>query len=392
MKPKLARKKAFVSLLLVFALVLLAACGGGSGSGGSQQAGTGSPSAGTSSGSGGSSAPAETKKETVRLRVGAGHPPEAAKWVELFRDWYIPEVNKRLESTRYQIDWFEAYGGTVVVMGEELSAIGDNTVDMGFVTVAFYPSRITIANIGYNTPFSSPDPRVIAKAAQKLFDKYPQYAQEFEENNQKVLSIISSEGYELFTKFPVNSLADLQNRKIAAVGANLHWINNVGTVPVQSNVGEAYQSLQSGVYEGWVMLPDTARGYRLHEVAPHLTKVGFGSVILSSLTINLDAWNKLPDEVKNVLAEGGAEFGGVVANAKYENTQNVIAGMEKEGLKVSQLPEADVAKWIEAVQQVPNHFVKILNDKGHPGKEIVEDYIKFQEEEGYTFTKRYVIQ
>jgi TRAP-type C4-dicarboxylate transport system substrate-binding protein len=372
MKQKFFLRKSLI-LLTILIFSFLTACGNSNQSSGEDSKGS-------------------SEKEVIKLRVGTGHTVEAGLWVKYIKDYFIPEIDKKLENTKYEIDWSEAYGGTVVVMGEELKQIGDNTVDIGFVTSAFYPSRIAISNIGYNVPFSSPDPRVISKAAQKIYNKYPEYGQEFEENNQKVLGIVPSEGYDLFTTFPVNSIEDLQGKKIAAVGANLHWIDSVGTVPVQSNVGEAYQSLQSGVYEGWVMLPNAVKGYRLHEQAKHLTKVGFGSVILGALTINSDTWNRLPQEVQSVLEEIGLRYTTEIANALYESSQSSIAEMEKEGLKVSELPKEDVVKWMEKMPNIPNKFVKTLNEKGFPGKKIMEDYMKFQEEEGYEFSKNYEIK
>jgi hypothetical protein len=72
--------------------------------------------------------------KTYKITVVAGHPP-IFLWVTLCRDYFIPEVNKRLQEAggKDKIIWNQAYGGTIAKIGGALEAIEEGIADMGFV-------------------------------------------------------------------------------------------------------------------------------------------------------------------------------------------------------------------------------------------------------------------
>src|SRR5210317_1840718 len=77
-------------------------------------------------------APAQAK--TYKLTSAAGHPP-IFLWVTLTRDFFIPEVDRRLAEAggKDKITWNQAYGGTVAKLGGVLEAVEEGIVDIGFV-------------------------------------------------------------------------------------------------------------------------------------------------------------------------------------------------------------------------------------------------------------------
>ena len=70
------------------------------------------------------------------------------------------------------------------------------------------------------------------------------------DHNQKWLGGACLANYGVGTNFAWDAFGDLDGHKIAGAGINLDWI--VGATPVASNLNEAYQSMQSGVYEGYL--------------------------------------------------------------------------------------------------------------------------------------------
>ena len=94
--------------------------------------------------------PASAK--TYKITVAAGHPP-IFLWVTLARDYFIPEVDKRLLEAggKHNIVWNQAYGGTIAKIGGVLEAIEENIVDMGFVGTIFEASKMPLHNVSYMT-------------------------------------------------------------------------------------------------------------------------------------------------------------------------------------------------------------------------------------------------
>ncbi|MEJ2096957.1 MAG: hypothetical protein P8Y38_07420, partial [Deltaproteobacteria bacterium] len=91
-----------------------------------------------------------------KLTVVAGHPP-IFLWVTLCRDYFIPEVDKRLQAAggKDKIEWNQAYGGTVAKIGGALEAIEEGIADMGFVGTIFEAPKMPLHNVTYKTPFGT---------------------------------------------------------------------------------------------------------------------------------------------------------------------------------------------------------------------------------------------
>lgn len=243
--------------------------------------------------------------KNYRMTIGAGHPADAAIWVGAVRDFFAPEVKKRVEAAgKDKIEWVDAYGGSVAKLGGVLEAVQDGILDVGFIVYPFEPTKLFLHNMGYYIPFGSPDVMQAAKITQKVHEDFAYLRDVFEKKyNQKFLGVGVISSYHLVTTFPWKDVSELKGKKIAAAGPNLPWIKAVGAVPVQSNLNEAYTSLQTGVYEGWIMNIDATVGFKLYEVAPNYAFTGFGAVPVGAIVMNLDKWNLLPKEIQDILLQ-----------------------------------------------------------------------------------------
>lgn len=74
--------------------------------------------------------------KNYKITVVAGHPP-IFLWVTLCRDYFIPEIDKRIAPLGHKITWNQAYGGTIAKIGGALEAIEEGVADMGFVGTIF---------------------------------------------------------------------------------------------------------------------------------------------------------------------------------------------------------------------------------------------------------------
>lgn len=188
------------------------------------------------------------RAETFRLVIGAGHPVAASVWITSMRDFFQVEVKKQVEAkTPHKIEWVEAYGGSIAKLGEVLEAVESGLMDIGDLHVPFEPAKLMAHNFPYFIPFGTPDPVMASKAARKVFDETPQLREILEKKyNQVYLATGSVGNYNLVTTFPWEKVEQLKGRKIAAAGPNIPWLQAVGAIPVQSNLNEAYTSMQTG--------------------------------------------------------------------------------------------------------------------------------------------------
>lgn len=327
------------------------------------------------------SAPAAA--DNFRLTIGAGHPADAAVWITAMRDFFAPEISKRVAAnTPHKIEWVDAYGGSLCKLGECLEAVESGLVDIADLHVAFEPSKLMAHNFPYFVPFGSPDPVVAAKAARQVYDTVPELKSILENKyNQIFLAVGSVGNYNLVTTFAWDKVEQLKGKKIAAAGPNIPWLRAVEAVPVQSNLNEAYTSFQTGVYEGWVMFPDATVGFKLHEVAKNYTFTDFGAVPNVVLAINKSTWKKLPKAVQDIMLEVGKEFTTVQPTMGAKKGKASIETMQAAGATVRSLSDAEKVKWANALSDIPNERIAEINKAGQPGKAVAA-YIKALNEAG----------
>ena len=321
--------------------------------------------------------------ETFRLTIGAGHPVPAASWVAPMQSFLEVEVKKRVEAkTPHKIEWVEAYGGSVAKLGEVLEAVENGLMDIGDVHVPFEPSKLLAYNFGYFVPFGTENVVIAGKAARKVFDTYPQLGANLENKyNQVYIATGAVTNYNLVTTFGWTTVEQLKGRKIAAAGPNIPWLQAVKAVPVQSNLNEAYTSLQTGVYDGWIMIPDATYSFKLHEVARYYTITSFGAIPNTMITMNKNTWKKLPREVQQIFLEVGREYTKVQTEASQVKGEQSIEAMKAAGTTVRELSWDEKVKWANALTNIPKERAEEIRKAGLPG-EVVFAYIQNLKELG----------
>jgi TRAP-type C4-dicarboxylate transport system substrate-binding protein len=331
------------------------------------------------------------EKKIIKLKIGSGH-PLATDWIRFTSDFFCKELVKRVnERTNYRLDLAEHWAGSVAKLGEELEAVEMGLLEMGAVIVPFEPTKMYLHNWAYSIPFFCGDPRMAGRVALKLYNNFPALTDELKKYHQLFLGTGGAGDYGLITMFPVRTAADVKGRKIAAAGPNLPWISGVGAVPVQSNLNEAYTSLQTGVYEGWVMFASSNVKFKLHEICKYFADMNFGCATATTvLTINQDVWKKTPKEVQAIMKEVGQEFTLKEMNYIYEQQVKDMKVMKDSGVQIYSVPFEEKVKWANALVNQPKKFAKEADARGWPGTALMKAAIKYAEEEGHAFPRKWM--
>jgi C4-dicarboxylate-binding protein DctP len=184
--------------------------------------------------------------ENIRLRIASGH-PTVNTYVNLMQTFFVPEVTKRVAArTPHKIEFVEGYGGSMIKVADTLEGVQTGIIDIGGYCFCFEPSNLPLHSFQVMLPFGTMSPERSVKLARSVYNKVPYMSQVFEDKyNQKLLGLISDNGYNLGTTFDWNSIGDLKGRKLAGAGLNLKWLEYAGAVPVQSALPDAYTSMQT---------------------------------------------------------------------------------------------------------------------------------------------------
>ena len=277
--------------------------------------------------------------EDIKLRIASGH-PAVNTYVNLMQNFFVPEVTKRVaERTKHKLEFIEGYGGSMVKVADTLEGVQSGIIDVGGYCFCFEPSNLPLHAFQVMLPFGTMSPEKSVKLARAVYDKVPCMAKVFEDKfNQVLIGLIADNGYNLTTTFEWNTVADLKGRKLAGAGLNLKWLEYAGAVPVQSSLPEAYTSMQTGVYNGWIMFPSGVVNFKLHEVAKYYTEIGFGAITWHGLTINKARFAKLPKEVQDIILEVGREYEartGTVNEENYPKQLEQLEGRRRHGAQAA---------------------------------------------------------
>ena len=330
--------------------------------------------------------------ETYKLRIGAGHPVQGIAHVTAVQDFFMPEVNKRLEKLGHKVEWTAAWGGSVAKLPETLEATKSGLLDVGVINFPFHSATLFTNNFPFYFAFQPSDHVLAVKAVRATYDAVPWLYEVFERKyNQKHLGIGQNGDYGIGARFEVKSFDDLKGKKIGAAGPNLNWFRNTGVVGVQSNLNEGYSAMQTGVYQGFVMFPGPYYGFKLHEVGKYFLNVGFGAPAAIGLTVNLDTWKSLPKPVQDVFVAVGREYD--VVNAQMQQKADIegIDKLKAAGVTVSNMPQAERVKWAQVIAGLPNDMAKDANKRGEPGTQVFRAYIASLKKLGYNFPAEYKI-
>lgn len=328
--------------------------------------------------------PAVATAEDFSATVVAGHPP-VFRWVQMIDEAFAPGVNAALEATGHSMSFSGQYGGSIAGVGDELETVEAGLAELGICQSLFDPAKLAVLNVTYYTPFVSDDPRRVSELMDRLQREDPRMAAPWEENGVVYIGApVGIDDYLLMTDFPVESLDDLEGRKIAAPGPAINWLSGTGAVGVSGNLTTYYNELQTGVYDGVIVFASAALPGRLYEVAPYVTRFGLGAQYAGAICAN-EAWYEgLPPEVQDALHEGADAAREWYLDALEAAVETAFETMAENGATITDASAEMRAEWAEGMDNAAQEWAAELDAQGKPGSEILSLYMTAMREAGAT--------
>ena len=322
--------------------------------------------------------------EEMTVTIVAGHPP-VFRWVKHASQTFIPAVNAALEGTGHSITWSEQYGGSLAKVGDELEAVEEGLAEIGLVSSLFDPAKLSVQNVTYFTPFVSSDSTAVSSWMDKLQETNADMKAAWAENGLEYLGGgIGIDDYLLMTTFPVSSIADLDGRKIGAPGPAVNWLKGTGAVGVSGNLTTYYNEIKTGVYDGVIVFASAALPGKLHEVAPHITKVGFGAQYAGGLAANKGWYDALPPEVQAALKAAARADAEAYQKDLDASVEKFLGIMQSQGATVTEVDQAFRAEWAAGMDNVAKLWADKLDGEGKAGTAVLKAYMDTMRSAGAT--------
>ncbi len=332
--------------------------------------------------------------DNFTFRIGSGHPKGPAPYVTTMSDFFAVEVKNRVAAeTDHTVNFIESYGGAIAGVADTLESVQQGILDFGGYCICFEPAKMFLHNFPYYLAFGPQKSSDAIAAARQVYDENPWLKQVMEDDYDQVfLGLGVWDNYHLGTKDEWNTVEDLKGVKIGGAGPNLPWLDYVDAIPVQSTLPEGYLSLKTGVYTGWLMVPSAYNGFKFYEPAPYYTLIGFGAMPVIALTANKAKMDSLPEDVRNIILEVGAEWEAGNGAAMDKVQAFGLGKLEENGAIIKTLPEEVRVAWANSLADFPKKQTAEAESRGLPGLKVMQSYLDASKAVGHDWPVEYALE
>ena len=328
--------------------------------------------------------------ETIRM-IAVDSYSSSALWVKVFIEYFMPEVDRRLaEKGNYEIDWNPAFGGTIAKTKGVLDSLQHDLGDIGIITTPYHADKLPFFNLPYATPLVTNDVGLIARTMSELSDKYPQLSSAWDDYGIHYLTTAGSiDTYNILMTSSINSLSDLDGQKIGGVGSNLLFLKGSGAAGVTSGLSDWYNNMATGLMSGIIVWPEATVAYRLYEVAPYMLDIRFGGATSKAIVINQRTWNRLPEEVREVLTQTASDYRDELARETDRVSARARDEFVENGGVIVPVSSLERQAWAQRLPDLAGAWVKSMEKKGLPGKQILADYMQIMRDNNQPIVRQW---
>jgi TRAP-type C4-dicarboxylate transport system substrate-binding protein len=307
-------------------------------------------------------------QEVIKLKAANYLPPMHK--MSLLTQWFCDEVKSR---TNGMVEITYHPGGTLLSPVKMYVGVTTGIADLGFSHTAYTRGRFPVTEV-LDLPQGYPSGYVAVQVSNDFYEKFKPK----EWDNVHVLYFASSPPLVLHTnKKPVKTMADMAGLKIRATGQMAEVLKALGAAPVPLQMPDVYESLKRGVIDGVTVDLSPLKYWKFAEVIKYTTASWrLGTTYAFYFIINKNKWDKLPPEAQKVMNEVAMEAKdkqAVLWNEMDIEGRDLFVG---QGGKIFNVSDAEIEKWVKAVQPVIAQYKKDMVSKGFSEADV-DGWMKF---------------
>ena len=190
--------------------------------------------------------------------------------------------------------------------------------------------------------------------------------------NAAALGMFSVTGVDLVAKKPVLTLEDWKGLLVGAGSPiTAAMFTELGAAPVTIAWTDLYESLQKGVIDATAQVIHGAITTNLFDVCTDLT-IFFGLGCFNGITINLDVYNKMPEDIKTILQEEVDTTEAWMRDAFRQLALDDIKTLKEKGIKIHVVSKEERERWIKVLEPFNEKQFKQFGEFGQKVKEVVD--------------------
>ena len=253
-------------------------------------------------------------------------------------------------------------------------AVRDGLVDVSYVTASYTPAR-HILPLMAELPGAGDTALVNSVAYSRIYWKYFHAVGEYK--GVKQLGVFTHGPGQMFTKRPVNGIADVQGLKIRTGGGIAEKVAKaLGASAFVKPAPESYELLKGGVADGVFFPFESIISFKLDTVIEQAT-VFPGGMYSSAFGffMNEDKWNKLSKGDQAAIEKVSGEHLARLAGRSWDEADaKGLDALKKSGVKIVTADAAFSAEVAKRSAPIVEEWIKSASAKGVDAAKILAEF------------------
>jgi len=253
-------------------------------------------------------------------------------------------------------------------------AVRDGLVDVSYVTASYTPAR-HILPLMAELPGAGDTALVNSVAYSRIYWKYFHAVGEYK--GVKQLGVFTHGPGQMFTKRPVNGIAEVQGLKIRTGGGIAEKVAKaLGASAFVKPAPESYELLKGGVADGVFFPFESIISFKLDTVIEQAT-VFPGGMYSSAFGffMNEDKWNKLSKEDQAAIEKVSGEHLARLAGRSWDEADaKGLDALKKSGVKIVTADAAFAAEVAKRSAPIVEEWIKSASAKGVDAAKILAEF------------------
>jgi TRAP-type C4-dicarboxylate transport system substrate-binding protein len=203
---------------------------------------------------------------------------------------------------------------------------------------------------------------------------YPKYLKaEYEKMGVYLAFWVTTSPYNIITKKPIRTLADLKGLKIRSGGGYASDVlEALGAVPVTVAGPELYTSFQSGMVDGLLHMDAAVASYKLQEIGKYILQININRLGVP-YCLNKKFFDALSPEKKRFFYNKLRQASQMASVAYDIDDIQAKRFLKEQNVEFTYLSDEEMKQAHKAMETVWKKFIDVNTAKGLPVKEFIEE-------------------
>jgi len=305
------------------------------------------------------------QQKVIELTYGSTYAPDHTfslvdkRWIEKIEK----ETGGRVKIKPY-------WAGTLLSSREGVDEVVKGVVNIGLVHPSYARSGYHIHKASYYFYYGA-DQQLGRKVFLETLKRIPEIEKEYQ--GLKVLAWTSGVDYQLLSRKPIKKIEDVKGMRVKITAELAQVFKVLGAEGVVVPMTETYEQMQKGILDAALISYEGLKTFKLAEVGKYLVILDFYRTHGGSRVMNLDTWNRLPDDIKKVF-EANIDWWGLETDKEFEKAHKEgIEFGKRLGVQFIKLSNEDMEKFYAPLRQIAKQKAEELDKMGLPGTKILNE-------------------